>query len=197
MSSDFISSKYISESISSHLRVVELISNLEKPLIEAINLICHSLATGQKIIFCGNGGSAADSQHLAAEFSGRFTYDRKALAGFSLTTDSSVITSIANDFSFDQIFSRQLYALARKGDCLIAISTSGNSLNIVNAVKTANKLGLITIGLLGNSGGLVGDICNINLTIPSYDTARIQEAHILIGHILCGAVERQMNLVEE
>ena len=146
-------------------------------------------------MFCGNGGSAADSQHLAAEFTGRFTAERKPLAALALTTDSSALTCIGNDYSFDDVFSRQLAALGKSGDTLVAISTSGNSANVVKAVQVAKEMGIYTIGMLGKDGGKLSSLCHLNLLVPSTNTARIQEAHILIGHILCGAVERSLGLV--
>jgi D-sedoheptulose 7-phosphate isomerase len=162
---------------------------------KAVSEMTNSLNAGQKLIFCGNGGSAADSQHLAAEFTGRFTAERKPLAALALTTDSSALTCIGNDYSFDDVFSRQLAALGKSGDTLVAISTSGNSANVVKAVQVAKEMGIYTIGMLGKDGGKLSAMCNLNLLVPSTNTARIQEAHILIGHILCGAVERRLGLV--
>ena len=146
-------------------------------------------------MLCGNGGSAADSQHLAAEFTGRFSKDRPPIAAVALSTDTSALTCIGNDYSFNDIFARQVLALGKAGDCLIAISTSGNSGNVLAAVAAAKSLGISTIGLLGRDGGKLKAQCDISIVVPSQVTARIQEAHILIGHSLCGAVELKLGLV--
>ena len=146
-------------------------------------------------MLCGNGGSAADSQHLAAEFTGRFIKDRPPIAAIALSTDTSALTCIANDYSFEAIFARQVQAIGKPGDCLIAISTSGNSGNVLAAVAAAKALGITCIGLLGRDGGKLKAECDIAIVVPSQVTARIQEAHILIGHSLCGAVEQQLGLV--
>lgn len=156
---------------------------------EAIHLCSAALSRGQKLMFCGNGGSAADSQHLAAEFTGRYKRDRIPLSALALSTDSSTLTCIANDYSFNDVFVRQVDALGRPGDCLIAISTSGNSKNIIEAVKSATTKDISTIGLLGNDGGVLKGLCNLSIVVPSSITARIQEAHILIGHTICEGVE--------
>jgi D-sedoheptulose 7-phosphate isomerase len=145
-----------------------------------------------KVLFCGNGGSAADAQHLAAELSGRFYTDREPLYAEALHVNTSYITAVANDYSFDEIFARAVRAQGVKGDVLVALSTSGNSENIVRAVQEANKLGLITVGLTGENGGKLKDLCKYLVNIPSTDTPRIQESHILVGHILCELVERKM-----
>ncbi len=157
--------------------------------------IAESLAKGGTLLWCGNGGSAADSQHLAAEFVGRFKKDRKALRSIALTTDTSILTCIANDYSYEDIFSRQLEALARSGDVLVVISTSGNSENILRALNAAKELEIKTIALLGKDGGLAAAHADLAIVIPSDSTARIQEAHILIGHILCDLVEQELGLV--
>ena len=146
-------------------------------------------------MLCGNGGSAADSQHLAAEFTGRFSKDRPPIAAVALSTDTSALTCIGNDYSFNDIFARQVLALGKAGDCLIAISTSGNSGNVLAAVAAAKSLGISTIGLLGRDGGKLKAQCDVSIVVPSQVTARIQEAHILIGHSLCGAVELKLGLV--
>jgi D-sedoheptulose 7-phosphate isomerase len=147
------------------------------------------LGRGGKILLCGNGGSAADAQHLAAEFVNRFQRDRRALAAIALTTDSSVLTSIGNDSSFDQIFARQVEALARPGDLLIAISTSGNSPNVVRAVEAAKRLGIATVGWCGGSGGALAAVADEVFVVPTRDTPRIQEVHITMGHAWCAATE--------
>ena len=161
---------------------------------DAADLIAKSLKSGGTIFWCGNGGSAADSQHIAAEFVGRFKKDRQPLRSIALTTDTSVLTCIANDYSFKEIFSRQVDALGRKGDVLVAISTSGKSENIKQALIHAKKKGIKSIGLLGNNGGVCKNNTDISIIVPSNVTARIQEAHILIEHLLCELVECKLDL---
>ena len=153
------------------------------------NSMVSVLQQGGTIYWCGNGGSAADCQHLAAELVGRFKGERRALRSTALSTDTSVLTCVANDYSFDAIFSRQIEAHGRPGDLLVAISTSGNSTNVLRALQTANSLKLHTVGLLGNDGGKAKALVNQAIVIPSATTARIQEAHILIGHCLCDLIE--------
>jgi D-sedoheptulose 7-phosphate isomerase len=176
--------------------VMSKLFTLDEKVSEAINRISLSLSNGHKVMICGNGGSAADSQHIAAEFTGRFIKDRKPLAAIALSTDSSALTCIANDYSFDEIFSRQLSGLGRAGDCLLAISTSGNSRNVIRAVNVAKSLDIVTIGLLGRDGGDLLDLCDLNIIVPSDVTARIQEAHILIAHTICGGVEIELGLTD-
>ncbi len=156
----------------------------------AAELMIAALAEGRKILFFGNGGSAADAQHLAAELVNRYGRERPALAALALTTDTSILTSIANDTTFEEVFSRQIEALGHAGDVAVAISTSGRSPNVVRAVETARRLGLRTIGLLGRDGGPVGQLVDVPLIVPSAETPRIQEVHILIGHILCDLIEQ-------
>ncbi len=159
-------------------------------------LASDSLSRGGTIFWCGNGGSAADSQHLAADLVCRFVTDRIPLKSVALTTDSSILTAISNDYSFDKIFSRQLEALGKDGDILIAISTSGNSKNIKEAIFTAKNIGVKTIGLLGRDGGSSVDLFSHKLVIPSNSTARIQEVHILIGHLIIDLIEKNLNLLK-
>ena len=149
----------------------------------------HALCIGNKILFCGNGGSAADAQHLAAELSGRFYYDRPPLAAESLTVNTSFITAVANDYSFDNIFARMLNGIGQEGDVLIGLSTSGNSENVIRAFKAAHEKGIITVGLTGEDGGKLAQLSDFIIRVPSSDTPRIQESHILIGHIICELVE--------
>ncbi len=149
----------------------------------------ESLQQDGKILLCGNGGSAADAQHIAAELSGRFQYDRPPLYAEALHVNSSFLTAVANDYSYDKIFSRMVEAAGRKGDVLIAISTSGNSANILKAVKQAEKQKMITIGFSGEDGGKLAGLCDLCLNAPSKNTARIQETHILMGHIICEKIE--------
>jgi D-sedoheptulose 7-phosphate isomerase len=150
------------------------------------------LVAGGKVLWCGNGGSAADAQHLAAEFVGRFQRERRGLASIALTTDSSVLTSIANDYGFNAIFRRQVEALGRPGDALVGISTSGNSANVCAALEEARALGLYTVALTGGSGGRMAEFADALLCVPSKVTARVQEAHIFCGHVLCDLVETAM-----
>ena len=145
----------------------------------------------KKVLFCGNGGSAADAQHLAAELSGRFYFDREPLFAEALHVNTSYLTAVANDYSYDEIYSRLVKAKGRKGDVLIGISTSGNSKNVINAIETANSIGMITIGMTGQTGGKMKGICKYLINVPSKDTPRIQEAHIMIGHVICEIVEKE------
>jgi len=159
---------------------------------EAADLIAKSLESEGTIFWCGNGGSAADSQHIAAEFVGRFKKDRKPLRSIALTTDSSILTCVANDYSFEEVFSRQINALGRSGDVLVAITTSGKSENIKQALVQARTMGIKTIGLLGKNGGECKDYTDVSMIVPSDTTARIQEIHILIEHLLCEIVEHKL-----
>ena len=156
---------------------------------EAADRITLALKNGNKLLFCGNGGSAADAQHLAAEFSGRFYKDRKALPAEALHVNTSYLTAVANDYSFDVVYSRLVDGIGVAGDVLIGLSTSGNSRNIINALNTAEEKNLFTIGFTGASGGEMKNVCQILLNVPSDDTPRIQESHIMIGHIICQLVE--------
>src|SRR3990167_2920460 len=178
-----------------HLQTIELVrETLVEPIRKMSQLLAQSLANGGTLFWCGNGGSAADSQHLAAELVGRFKKNRRALRSIALTTDTSVLTCVANDYSYDDIFARQVEALGRPGDVLIAISTSGNSANLMKALRVARKMELITVGLLGKGGGSAKDVSDHVLIIPSDSTARIQEAHIFIGHIFCELIEQELRL---
>ena len=161
---------------------------------KSADIIAKSLASGGTIFWCGNGGSAADSQHIAAEFVGRFKKDRQPLRSIALTTDTSILTCIANDYSYEEIFSRQLNALGREGDVLVVITTSGESENIKQALIQAKKMKIKTIALLGKKGGVCKDHADLPLIIPSDTTARIQEIHILIEHLLCELVEKKLGL---
>lgn len=158
-------------------------------LVDTARLMAQSLTAGGKILIFGNGGSAADAQHIAAEFVNRFQTERVPLAAIALTTDSSILTSIGNDYSFEEIFSKQVTALGRKNDVAVGISTSGNSPNVVKALKAAEKAGAHTVAFTGQ-GGRAADMAEIALTVPTGVTARIQESHILMGHILCDLVDR-------
>ena len=154
--------------------------------------IIKAFKEGNKLLLCGNGGSASDAQHIAAELSGRFIKDRKPLYAEALHVNSSYMTAVSNDFGFEYTYSRMLEAIGKKGDVLIALSTSGNSENVVNAVKMANSLDMLSIGMSGATGGKIKDLCQHNIIIPSSNTARIQEAHIIVGHIFCQIIEEKL-----
>jgi D-sedoheptulose 7-phosphate isomerase len=162
-------------------------------IVDAAMLIARCLRGGGKLLLFGNGGSAADAQHLAAEFIGRFRIERQALAAIALTTDSSILTAVGNDYGFDQIFARQVQALGRPGDVAIGISTSGNSPNVTSAITQAAKQELKTIGLAGKDGGSLAKCVDISITVASTNVAMIQECHITIGHILCELVENELS----
>lgn len=176
-------------SLAGHLELFERLASLAGPTVAAAHLAAATLAAGGKLMLCGNGGSAADSQHLAAEMTGRFARERRPLAAVALTTDTSALTCIGNDYGFDRVFERQLQALARPGDCLIGLSTSGQSRNVVHAFVAARALGVRTIGLLGRGGGALAALSDLAVVVPCDATAHIQEAHIFLGHVLCGLVE--------
>jgi len=163
-------------------------------LLDVIKLITHAFEAGNKLFFFGNGGSAADAQHLAAEFVNRYLMDRPPLPAIALTTDTSILTSISNDLAFDEIFAKQLRALGKKGDVAIGISTSGNASNVIKAIEVAKEMGMKTVALTGNDGGGLAKVADISLIVSSTSTPRIQETHILIGHILCEMVEHQLFL---
>jgi len=155
----------------------------------AAQIMIDSLKNGGKVMFCGNGGSAADAQHLAAELMGRYLRDRRPLAGIALTTDTSALTAIGNDYSFKDVFSRQLRGLGRAGDVLVGITTSGNSENILDAARYSKEMGIAVIGLTGAGGGKLAPLCDMCIRVPAGATNRIQEMHIAVGHTLCGLVE--------
>ena len=154
--------------------------------------IIQAFKDGNKLLLCGNGGSASDAQHIAAELSGRFIKERKPLYAEALHVNSSYMTAVSNDYGFESTYSRMLEAIGKKGDVLIALSTSGNSENVINAVKMANSLGMLSVGMSGAMGGKIKDLCLHNIIIPSSNTARVQEAHILVGHIFCQIIEEQI-----
>ncbi|MCX6240906.1 MAG: D-sedoheptulose 7-phosphate isomerase [Bacteroidetes bacterium] len=165
--------------------LLQVIENVAKACAEAF---CN----GNKVLFCGNGGSAADAQHLAAEFSGRFYYDRPPLPSEALHVNTSYLTAVANDYSYDEVYSRIIRGSGKEGDVLIGLSTSGNSKNVIRAFETANEIGMLTVALTGESGGNMKDIADFLLNVPSDDTPRIQESHIMIGHIICELVESSL-----
>jgi D-sedoheptulose 7-phosphate isomerase len=182
------------QNLKEHIALMSLMNSLDGEVLQFGSLAAQTLQNGGKIFFCGNGGSASDSQHLAAELTGRFIKDRKPLGAIALTTDTSALTSIANDYAFEEVFARQVMALGSSGDLLVGISTSGNSKNIIRAVEEARELGVQTVGLLGRDGGQLRALCDHAIVVPSDVTARIQEAHILIGHTLCGLIEQHLHL---
>jgi len=163
--------------------------SLKQALSKAIDACIGSLKSGGKILLAGNGGSAADAQHIAGELVSRFAFDRPGLAAVALTTDTSILTAVGNDYGYELLFSRQIQALGRKGDVFVAYSTSGKSPNILKALQAAKEVGLVTIGLTGNRNGPMNAMCDHVLSMPSADTPKIQEGHLIMGHILCGAIE--------
>jgi D-sedoheptulose 7-phosphate isomerase len=180
--------KLITDSIATKQLVLEdqvLLAAIEN----AANTCIEAFKNDKKVLFCGNGGSAADAQHISAELSGRFYTDRPPLYSEALHVNSSYMTAVANDYSYDVVYSRMVEACGRKGDVLVGITTSGNSKNILAAMEMARKQGMITIGMTGQSGGKMNECCDIMLRVPSSDTPRIQESHILIGHIICQLIE--------
>tara|TARA_B100001173_G_C15698821_1_gene425168 strand:- start:21 stop:587 length:567 start_codon:yes stop_codon:yes gene_type:complete len=181
----------VHQEIYEHIKVANSIFDLSKDIIDCAKLCNECLKNEGKVLLFGNGGSASDAQHIAAELVGRYKMERSGLAAIALTTDTSVITSIGNDFGYNNIFRRQVEAIANKGDILIGISTSGKSDNVINALKLAKKINCTPIGMSGRNGGEMNKICKINLVISSEDTARIQEMHILIGHIICNLIDQE------
>lgn len=184
-------SKKIGESIAVKQRLLENEMAMET-LAQVIEQGIHCYRNNGKILFCGNGGSAADAQHLSAELTGRFYKDRRPLSAEALHVNTSFLTAVGNDYSYEEVFSRLVEAKGQKGDLLIGISTSGNSKNIIRALEKAQDIGMITIGMTGETGGAMKSCCQFLLKIPSQDTPRIQEAHIVLGHIFCEAVERAL-----
>lgn len=188
-------SQKIKEIIAASIQVKQQLLENEKiinTVTECVAVIVNAFNKGNKVLFCGNGGSAADAQHLAAEFSGRFYIDRDALPAEALHCNTSYLTAVGNDYSFDVIYARLIKGLGKKGDVLIGLSTSGNSANIVNAFEIAREKEMITIGFTGLTGGLLKEISHYLLNVPSTDTPRIQESHILLGHIICELVEEKL-----
>lgn len=184
----------IKEEFQSHLEIINKVTNnMEIQIQEVSTLIVDALKNGNKVLLCGNGGSAADAQHIAAELTGRYKTERRGLPGIALTTDTSALTAIGNDYGYDRIFDRQVESLAVKGDVIIGISTSGNSKNVVSALKLGQELGCKTIGLTGRDGGAMNEVCDINLVVPSDNTPRIQEMHILFGHTICQIIDNNFS----
>jgi D-sedoheptulose 7-phosphate isomerase len=181
--------EYLLSEWRAHNEMYAQLQSLFPQVVEVANELRATIARGGKILIMGNGGSAADSQHIAAEIVGRYKKERRGWPAIALTTDTSILTSVGNDYGYDYIFARQIEGLCRPEDAVIGITTSGNSKNIVNAIIEANAIGATTIGLTGGSGGKLQELCKYNLVMPSSDTPRIQEAHIFIGHSLCGMLE--------
>ena len=184
----------IKHELSEHLKASKkTMASIGKPIEIAAKLCIDSLRNGNKILICGNGGSAADAQHMAAELVGRYKTERKGLSAIALTTDTSAITAIANDYGYLHVFDRQVEALANEGDVVIGISTGGASTNVISALRLANDLGCKTIGFSGRDGGEFNALCDVNLIAIAEDTPRIQEMHILIGHTLCHLIELEFS----
>lgn len=181
--------KTFSSVLEQHQAVLQQLANHTESIEQAGDLLVSTIKRGGKVLLCGNGGSAADCQHIAAEFVVKYEKKRSALAAVALTTDSSILTASANDFHYDEVFSRQVEALGNPGDCLIAISTSGHSSNVINAVNTAKARNIHVIGLTGANESELSRLADLTIRVPSAVTARIQEAHIVIGHWWCGLVE--------
>lgn len=188
--------KTFNQELNEHLQVAQLAQLCSEVIENAAKLLVKTFQNGNKVLLCGNGGSAADAQHIAAEFIVRYQLKRRALPAIALTTDSSILTAHANDFDFDSVFARQIEALGNAGDTLIAISTSGNSKNVVQAAQIARVKSMNVIALTGETGGTLAQFATHLITAPSKITARIQETHILIGHYWCGAVEESLNACE-
>ena len=185
----------INAEFQSHLETIQKVSEtMSAPLEKASLLAIETLKRGNKIILFGNGGSAADAQHIAAELTGRYKTERRGLPAIALTTDTSALTAIGNDYGYDRVFDRQVEALAQEGDLLLGISTSGNSKNVINALKLGSELGCKSIGLSGRDGGAMNEHCDVNLVVPSNDTPRIQEMHILFGHTICQLIDNAFEL---
>jgi D-sedoheptulose 7-phosphate isomerase len=181
----------IKNEFNAHIKIANSLHNLTDAVATSAQLCIDCLKNGGKILIFGNGGSASDAQHIAAELVGRYKTTRKGLSAIALSTDTSILTSIGNDFGYKHIFSRQVEALANTGDVAIGISTSGRSENVINALKRASELNCHTIGLSGQNGGEMNKICDINVVVPSEDTPRIQEIHIIIGHTICHLIDQE------
>ncbi len=180
----------IQNEMQEHKKTIDkVIGTLPQEIETACKMAVDTINAGNKILLCGNGGSAADAQHVAAELIGRYKKERRGLAAIALTTDTSALTAIANDYAYEEIFSRQVEGLSKSGDMIIGISTTGNSTNVIRAFEMGKKMGCKTVGLSGKDGGMFAGKCDLNIVVPSDTTARIQEMHILIGHLICQAID--------
>ena len=187
----------ISRQMKAHIEVVRSVEEqLAEAITASVEMLVDALRNGKKILLMGNGGSAADAQHFAAEMVGRFLMERKALPAIALTTDTSILTAVGNDYGFDDIFKRQVEALAEPGDVVFGISTSGKSVNVKRAIDAGKDIGAKTLGLLGCDGGDIASVVDLHLTVPSSETPRIQEAHLVIIHIICDLVEKALFCLE-
>ena len=184
---------FISSALDSHLSIMErnVVEN-KKLIFDFVDKLCNCVLQGGKILWCGNGGSAAESQHMSAELMGRFNFDRDPISSIALTTDTSYITAVGNDLDYSEIFARQIQGLANKVDVLVLMSTSGNSRNIIKAATTANSMGVLTLAMLGRDGGQVAELCDLKIIVDSSDTPRIQEVHQFMGHIICDLLEQKL-----
>ncbi|WP_262918301.1 D-sedoheptulose 7-phosphate isomerase [Mucilaginibacter straminoryzae] len=184
--------QFILTEINEHRQALDAVLAQLVPVIgEAAKNVINAVKKGNKVLIFGNGGSAADAQHIAAEFTGRFVKERRGLPAIALTTDTSAMTAISNDYGYARIFARQVEALAVPGDVVIGISTSGNSENVIKGLEAGKQIGCYTLGLSGRDGGAMNSLCDLNIVIPVNTTARVQEMHILIGHILCAAIDNE------
>lgn len=188
-----MSMKILEKRLLDHSEAIDCLTLSLDRILDATKIIENSLRKGGKLLICGNGGSASDAQHMAAELVGRFVLERKGLPAIALNTDTSIITAVANDYSYDDIYSRQLESLFKKDDVLLVISSSGNSKNIINVLNKAKEIGCTSISLLGKDGGECKNLTNFNITIKSFNTAAIQEMHIIIIHMICDLID-QSNL---
>lgn len=185
MQAEFEKSRRLLDALSSD-------ESLQRQVLEVVTVSVEALRRGNKILFAGNGGSAADAQHWAGELVSRFNYDRPGLPGIALTTDTSILTAIGNDYGYEHLFARQVQALGAKGDVLFALSTSGNSKNILRGIEAAHAAGMTVVGFTGSSGGAMAERCTLCLRMPSAETPKIQEGHEILGHLICGMIEREM-----
>jgi D-sedoheptulose 7-phosphate isomerase len=192
MSHAFDPTSVFGQAIEEHLAVIDLLRDQQSLLQGIGEEMTRTILAGKKVLWCGNGGSAADSQHLAAELMGRFRRERCAFPSIALTTDTSILTAVGNDYGYERVFQRQVEALCTKGDVLVGISTSGSSKNVCAALQTARQIGAFTVAFTGQGGGEIAAVADVALRISSKDTARIQEGHILCGHMLCDWVERSI-----
>jgi D-sedoheptulose 7-phosphate isomerase len=178
--------------LNSHLETIERVLEMSSEIEKASQMVLETLQKGGKIVLFGNGGSAGDAQHISAELTGRYKKERRGLPAIALTTDTSALTAIGNDYGYEKVFSRQVEALALKGDLLLGISTSGNSENVIDALKIGREIGCKTLGFSGKGGGKMNSFCDLNLIVPSENTPRIQEMHILFGHTICQIIDNEI-----